>query len=98
VIECEAVLSDEVLNVAWPLPFSAPVPNDVVPSRNETLPVGTVMFPLGPVTVAVNVTDCPAADGFCEDVTVVVVESSVTALTVCVNADDVDPAKLEFPP
>jgi hypothetical protein len=56
------------------------------------------MFPLGPVTVAVNVTDCPAADGFCEDVTVVVVESSVTALTVCVNADDVDPAKLEFPP
>jgi hypothetical protein len=92
------VLSDEVLNVACPLPFSALVPNEVAPSRNATLPVGTVVFPLGPVTAAVNVTDCPAADGFCDDVTVVVVESSVTAFITCANAGDVDPAKVESPP
>ena len=51
------MLSDDVLNVACPLPFRAPEPNVVVPSRNDTLPVGTVVSPPDPVTVAVNVTD-----------------------------------------
>ena len=98
VIECDPVLKDDVANVAWPLPFREPVPNVVAPSMNVTVPVGTVVFPLGPATVAVNVTCCPAVDGFCDDVTAVVVAGSVTALTTCANAGDVDPAKVEFPP
>jgi hypothetical protein len=97
VIECDPVLSDEVLNVAFPLPFRVPVPNDIAPSMNVTIPVGTVMFPLGPATVAVNVTCCPAVDGFWDDVTAVVVAGRVDAFTTCANAGDVDPAKLESP-
>ena len=47
-----------VLNVATPLAFKVPVPRVVVPSRNVTEPVGTLL-PLCGVTVAVNVTLCP---------------------------------------
>jgi hypothetical protein len=97
VIECDPVLKADVANVALPLPLRAPVPNVVAPSMNVTVPVGTVVFPLGPATAAVNVTCCPAVDGFCDDVTVVVVAGSVDAFTTCVIAGDVDPAKLESP-
>ena len=37
--------------------FSGPVPSEVVPSKNVTLPVGVEVLPEGPVTVAVKVTD-----------------------------------------
>lgn len=56
--------SEEVENVATPLPFKALVPNEVVPSMNVTEPVGV---PPVPVTVAVNVTDAPAAEGLAEE-------------------------------
>jgi hypothetical protein len=62
------------------------VPICVAPSRNATLPGGTLVPEVG-VTVEVNATDCPVTDGFTEDVTVVAVAvrpaASVTA-TVCV--------------
>jgi len=69
-MECEATESAEVANVATPDPFSVPVPSVVTPSLNVTAPVGV---PPVPVTVAVNVTDCPNTEGFCEDVSAVVV-------------------------
>ena len=42
---------------------------------NMTVPVGV---PVVAVTVAVNVTFCPTVDGFCDDVTAVVVEVFTT--------------------
>ena len=38
---------------------SVPVPRVVVPSMKVTVPVGTVVFPEGPDTVAVKVTFAP---------------------------------------
>ena len=69
VIECEATESAAVANVPTPDPFSVPVPSVVAPSLKVTVPVGV---PPAPVTVAVNVTDCPNTEGFSEDVSVVV--------------------------
>jgi hypothetical protein len=57
-----------------------------------TFPEGAVVLLLGPATAALNVTDCPATEGFCDDVTVVVVAARVTPFTVCINTIDVDPA------
>jgi len=71
-----------VVSVATNDAFSAPVPSDVVPSMNVTVPVGV---PAGVgVTVAVKVTDWPTFAGFAEDTTAVDVP-----FTVCVNAADV---------
>jgi len=46
------------------------VPRTVVPSMKVTLPVTVVV---GEVTEAVNLTDCPAFDGFTDEIRVVVV-------------------------
>ena len=70
VMECVAAVRDDVVNVACLLPLRVPLPIVVVPSRKLTVPDG-VPEPL--VTVAVNVTDCPAVDGFAEEVSAVVV-------------------------
>lgn len=69
-----------MLYVAVP-PLTVPVPNVVLPSLNVTVPVA-----LEGVTVAVNVTDEPYADGFDDDDTVVVV---FALFTVWVNVDEV---------
>jgi hypothetical protein len=47
-----------------------------------TEPVGTVVLPAGPATLAVNVTDCPLAEGFTDDVSVVVVAVAVLCVAV----------------
>ena len=47
-----------VLKVAVPFIINEPVPSAVVPSLNDTVPVG--VNPVTPVTVAVRVTDCPS--------------------------------------
>jgi hypothetical protein len=60
VMECVPTAKVVMARVATPDPFNVPVPRDVVPSRNVTVPVGTVVSPLGPTTVAVRVTLCPA--------------------------------------
>jgi hypothetical protein len=44
--------------VATALPFKVPVPIEVPPSKNVTVPVGIVAL-AAEVTVAVNVTLCP---------------------------------------
>ena len=96
VIECRPCVRAVVANVAFPVASSAPVPSVVAPSRNVTVPVGTVVPEAG-VTVAVKVTDCPTVDGLADDVTAVVVDTSA-AFTTCDNADDVLAAKLVLPP
>ena len=60
------------------------------PSVNATVPVGVV-----PVTVAVNVTDAPTADGFAELASPVV---EVALLTVCDSGALVDAALPALPP
>ncbi len=56
VIECVPPERPDVENVAVPLLLSCEEPRAVLPSMNVTLPVGV---PVPPVTVAVNITDCP---------------------------------------
>jgi hypothetical protein len=76
VIECEPTVSEVVVNVAVPEPFSVPVPSVVVPSLKVTVPVGVPET--SALTTAVNVTDPPENAGFMLDVTAVVVFCSAT--------------------
>ena len=71
-------MSAEVVNVACPPASSAPIPIAVEPSRKLTLPVGVEPVP---VTVAVNVTLCPAVDGFTEESRAVLVEAPLAVLS-----------------
>jgi hypothetical protein len=80
VIDCEPLASVEVLYVALPLLIVA-VPSVVLPSLNVTVPVAVVG-----VTVAVNVTEAPNADGFADEASVTVV---FVLFTVCVRVVDV---------
>ena len=64
-------------------PLTVPVPSEVAPSKNCTVPVDAAGD-----TVAVNVTACPNVDGLGTDVSVVVV---LIAFTVCVRTEDVLP-------
>jgi hypothetical protein len=60
-----ATVSEDGVNWATPEPSSAmALPITVAPSLKSTVPVGV---PLPPVTVAVNVTDCPKTAGFWEE-------------------------------
>lgn len=70
VIECEPALRAEVVNVALPA-LRVPLPIELAPSRNETVPDGVPGELL--LTVAVKVTDWPVVDGFADDATAVVV-------------------------
>src|SRR2546422_736090 len=68
VIERVPTVNVDVTNVALP-PLSVPVPSVAVPSLNVTVPVGVPPPGGETVTVAVNVTDRPDTDGFCDDAT-----------------------------
>src|SRR5690348_12238726 len=68
--------SADVVNANCPAALSAPEPSAVVPSLMVTLPVGVVV---PPATVAVNVTESPALEGFKLEVTTVVVEAATQA-------------------
>jgi hypothetical protein len=60
-----------VVNVATPEELTVPLPNNVAPLKKFTVPKGA---PVGAgVTVAVNVTGCPAIAGFGLTTKVVVV-------------------------
>lgn len=79
VMECEPAASDAVMNVATPPAPTVPVPMEVAPSKNVTVPV---MVPaVAEVTVAVNVTFAPLVDGLRDDATAVVVEAFATPFT-----------------
>ena len=87
----------EVVKVAVdvvPAGVSVPVPMLAPLSKKVTVPLGlaTAVLPgEGTLTVAVNVTDPPEADGFCDELTVVVV---LAWFTVCVIAAEVLALKL----
>jgi hypothetical protein len=61
-----------VLKDAIP-PLSVAVPSEFEPSRNCTVPAAAEGL-----TVAVNVTPCPATDGLSEDATVTLARAFVT--------------------
>jgi len=83
VIDCVPTAKAVVVNVATPPAFRVPCPS-VVPSRNVTVPVGTLLPDCG-ATVAVNVTLCPGVTSAAEAVSVVVV-APVLAVTTKLNA------------
>jgi hypothetical protein len=83
VIEWEPVINDAVVNAACPAEFSVTVAIIVPLSLNVTVPVGT---PAEEVTVAVNVTDCPEADGLTDELSAVVLDAPPT---VCASAAEV---------
>src|SRR5580698_4081719 len=83
------------MSVAFP-DASVPIPSDVAPSRNVTVPV--IVPAVVDVTVAVNVTLAPVVDGFSDDATAVVVLALPAPFTTCVNAGEVLAAKLVSPP
>ena len=86
----------DVVNVASP-PLSVPVPMGLPPSRKVTVPVG-VPVPGGTgETVAVKVTDWPKIEGFCDEITVVVLSALLTTCGLPVN-DPVLPLKFPSPP
>lgn len=89
-MECDPPVNAEVVKVAIPL-ARIPLPIDVLPSLNVTLPVGV---PAPEATVAVNVTVCPKIDGLGSDVRAVVV---LEALTICVSELDTLELKLLLP-
>ena len=80
-----------VLKVAVPEPFRVWLPRLLVPSKKETVPVGT---PPLPVTVAVKVIALPANAGFCEEASVVALEPRM----ICESTLEVLPAKALLPP
>ena len=86
----------EVVNVATP-PLSVPVPMELPPSRNVTVPVAVPVPGATGETVAVKVTDWPMIDGFCDEVTLVVVLALLTTCGFPVS-EPVLPLKLPSPP
>jgi len=84
VIVCKPAASVGGIQVACPLSFNGCMlqPTMVVPpSLNATVPVSGLSLSL---TIAVNVTDSPYMDGFCDDMMVVVLRRSIlTTLSAC---------------
>ena len=86
----------DVVRVAWPTPSRVPVPREVAPSKNCTVPVGvlppkaltrpfqsrmTLVPPTAACTVAVKVTEAPTVDGLRLEASVVVVVAGVAGVT-----------------
>jgi len=92
VILCGPVLNDDVVYVATN-PVIGWLPSSVAPSKNETVPVGVPVAVVA--TVAVNVTDVPAATDAAEVVNATVVAGLVI---VSVSGDDVTVGKFTSPP
>src|SRR5205823_9606545 len=94
---CEAVESEEVVQVACALPLmvSALQPLMLVaPSRKVTVPVGVPMPGKLTVIVAVSTTDSPKTDELSDEATAVVV---FALFTVCVKMREVLATKLPSP-
>jgi hypothetical protein len=92
-IEWEPAAKDEVAgrDAKWtnsdPVPdvTTAAVPKAVLPSRKVTVPVGFLVLE-GAVIRAVNVTLCPAPEGFNEELTLVAVavrEANIVSVRGC---------------
>jgi hypothetical protein len=86
VMEWEPTASVDADNTATPLALRAEVPSVDAPSMNVTVPLA----PDNGLTVAVNATTWPNAEGLSDDVNAVVV-FTVPGTTVCVTVADVLP-------
>ena len=64
------------------------------PSRNATVPVGIPLAGATADTVAVYEMTWPTTEGFADEA---IIAAVAPWLVVCVNADDVEPVKLESP-
>jgi hypothetical protein len=95
VIGCEPTLSEEVMNVATPLPLTVPVPICDPLSRKLTMPV-VGAGPDETVTAAVNVTGWPNSAVTMLELSVVVV-STGAGVMVTVNVAESLGAKLVVP-
>jgi hypothetical protein len=95
VIEFAPTLSAEEVMLTVPFESSVPVPSEVVPFRNWTVPVGVPEPGLTAVTVAVIVTLAPEFDGLGTTFTAVL---EFALATVSGTATDVLPAKFVSPP
>jgi hypothetical protein len=73
------------VKVAFP-PDSAAKPSFVAPFMNVTEPVGLPVEGATAATVAANVTVCPNAEGFGDELSVVLLDAT---LTVCDRVDEV---------
>jgi hypothetical protein len=93
--ECVPTASVDVVKVATPLPFNAPVPRVVVPSRNVTIPVG-VPEVLDRI-VAVNVSGAPLDAEAAELTITAVVPAGTAAVMISVSAPEVLLAKVALP-
>ena len=88
-IEFDPAASVDVLNVAFPA-LSVPVPRVVLPSVKVTVPVA-----VAGVTVAVNFTDEPYADGFADEASVTV---GLALFTIWGSTEDVLLLYVVLPP
>jgi hypothetical protein len=77
-MEWEPTASGVVVVKVAVFPVRVTVPSVVVPLKNRTEPAGVPLPGATGVTVAVNVTACPTAEGFGVDVTAVVVSARLT--------------------
>jgi hypothetical protein len=78
VSECVPTLSEEVANVATPLPFAKLAPSTVAPSKKVIVPVGVPEPGAIALTVAVSVTVSPGTEGFTSEVSTVALETCMT--------------------
>src|SRR5260221_10021720 len=81
---CTPTDTNVTFRLATP-PTNVAVPSVVAPSLNVTVPLAPATPGATTPTVAVSVTDCPTADGFCDDVNVVV---DAACCTFCVRVGD----------
>jgi hypothetical protein len=95
VIEFVPTARAVVVNVATPLVFKVPAPSVVVPPRNVTVPVGTLLPECG-ATVAVNVTLCPVVICAAEAVSVAVV-ATVLCVTTTLTVLEIELLSSLFP-
>ena len=94
VMECDPTERVDLVMIAWLL-RSVPVPSEIVPSLNVTVPLGVPE--VAGLTVAVNVTVCPDTEGFADETSVVDVAAALP-LMVWVSTGEVLPVKLASPP
>jgi hypothetical protein len=85
--------SEDVVIEATP-PLSVPVPSEVAPAKNSTVPVGTPVAGLTGVTVAVSVTGCPRTGSAGDDLRST---DELACETVKVVADEVLGVNVESP-
>src|SRR5262249_36198678 len=90
-----ATVSEDVVNVATPEPFTALVATSEPSIVNTTEPVGVPDPGATATTVALNVTLWPTTEGFAGEVTLVIV---LAGFTVCVTGLELLEVKLLLPP